>query len=70
LTPVGKAFKKIGVKLKDTYRWVVMILCASRCGDDETMHLQSLQLGSQGNVRPEALKAFSEADYRKIIGSI
>jgi len=29
-----------------------------------------LSLGSQGNVQTETLKAFSEAEYRKIIRSV
>ena len=38
--------------------------------DDETYAKAMLGLGSQGNVSTETLKAFSEDQYRKIIGSL
>jgi uncharacterized protein with GYD domain len=67
-----KALKKIGVKIKDTYLTMGRydLVCIIDAPDDETYASAILQLGSQGNVQTETLKAFSEADYRKIIGSI
>ena len=67
-----KALKKIGVKIKDTYLTMGRydLICIIDAPDDETYATAILQLGSQGNVQTETLKAFSEADYRKIIGSI
>jgi len=64
--------KKIGVKIKDTYLTMGRydLICIIDAPDDETYATAILQLGSQGNVQTETLKAFSEADYRKIIGSI
>ena len=38
--------------------------------DDQTMARVSLGVGAQGNVRTETLKAFTEDEYRKIIGSL
>jgi uncharacterized protein with GYD domain len=38
--------------------------------DDETMAKLSLATGSQGGVRTETLRAFTESEYRKIIDSL
>jgi uncharacterized protein with GYD domain len=38
--------------------------------DDETAAKFALQTGMQGNVTTETLRAFPEAEFRKIIGSI
>lgn len=67
-----KAFKKFGVKIKDTYLTMGRydLVCVVEAEDDESFARAMLTLGSQGNVQTETLKAFSEADYRKIIDSI
>ena len=67
-----KAFKKLGVKIKDTYLTMGQydLVCIIEAPDDESFAAAMLNLGSQGNVQTETLKAFSEADYRKIIGSL
>ncbi len=67
-----KAFKKFGVKIKDTYLTMGRydLVCVVDAEDDESLARAMLTLGSQGNVQTETLKAFSEADYRKIIDSI
>jgi uncharacterized protein with GYD domain len=38
--------------------------------NDEAVARLALALGSAGNVRTQTLKAFSEADYRKIIQTL
>jgi len=67
-----KAFKKMGVKLKDTYLTMGRydLVCVVEAPDDETFARAMLTLGSQGNVQSETLKAFPEDQYRKIIGSL
>lgn len=67
-----KAFKKLGVKLKDTYLTMGRydLVCVLEAPDDETFARAVLTLGSKGATRSETLKAFSEADYRKIIDAI
>lgn len=67
-----KAFKKIGVKIKDTYLTMGRydLVCIIDAPDDESFAKAILTLGSQGNVQSETLKAFTEAEYRRIIGSI
>ena len=67
-----KAFKKAGAEIKDT--WLTMgrydLVCVIDAPNDETYAKVMLSLGSQGNVQTETLRAFSEDQYRKIIGSI
>jgi len=67
-----KNFKKLGVKIKDTYLTMGSydLVCIVEAPDDETYARVMLTLGSQGNVQTETLKAFNEADFRKIVGSI
>jgi uncharacterized protein with GYD domain len=67
-----KAFKKIGVKIKDTYLTMGRydLVCIIEAPDDESFASAMLSLGSQGNVQTETLKAFSEDQYRKICASI
>ena len=67
-----KAFKKLGVKLKETYLTMgrydhVMVVEAP---DDATFAKAMLTLAALGNVHTESLQAFTEADYRKICASI
>ena len=67
-----KAFKKLGVKIKDTYLTMGAydLVCVIDAPDDEAYAKVMLTLGSQGNVQTETLKAFNEADFRKIVASI
>jgi len=67
-----KVFKKLGVKIKDTYLTMGRydLVCLVEAPDDETFARVMLTLGSQGNVQTETLKAFSEAEFRKIVDSI
>ena len=67
-----KAFKKIGVKIKDTYLTMGRydLVCIIDAPDDESFATAMLSLGAQGNVQTETLKAFSEDQYRKICASI
>jgi len=67
-----KAFRKIGVKIKDTYLTMGRydLVCMVEAPDDEAFATAMLTLGSQGNVQTETLKAFTEDQYRKICGSI
>lgn len=64
--------KKHGCKVEQFYLTIgahdmTVILDAP---DDETIAKFVLTLGSGGNVRTTTLKAFSEATYRQIIGSL
>jgi uncharacterized protein with GYD domain len=67
-----KAFKKLGVKLKDVYLTMGRydLVCILEAPDDETLAKAVLTLGSGGATRTETLKAFNEAEYRKIIDAV
>ena len=67
-----KAFKKAGLEMKDVYLTMGRydLVCVIEAPDDETYAKAVLGLGSQGNVSTETLKAFSEDEFRKIIGSL
>ena len=67
-----KAFKKAGVEMKQVYLTLGRydMVCVMEAPDDETYAAAVLALASQGNVSTETLKAFTEDEYRKIIGSL
>jgi uncharacterized protein with GYD domain len=67
-----KAFKKLGVEIKDTYLTMGRydLVCVIEGPNDETVAQALLSLGSQGNVQTETLKAFTEDEFRKITGSL
>lgn len=67
-----KAFKKTGVEIKDVYLTMGRhdLVCVIEAPDDESYAKAILGLGSQGNVSTETLKAFTEEQYRKIVGSL
>jgi uncharacterized protein with GYD domain len=69
----GRALgKKLGVELREFYLTTgasdMVVICDAP--DDATMAKFNLTLGMGGNVRTTTLKAFSEDEYRKIIGGL
>ena len=64
--------KKLGVEIREVY--MVMgahdLVFVTEAPDDAAMAKFNLSLGSRGNVRTTTLKAFSEAEYRKITASV
>ena len=67
-----KAFQKLGVEIKETFCTMGRydLVCIMEAPDDEAYAKATLSLGQQGNVTTETLKAFSEDEYRKIVGSL
>lgn len=67
-----KAFKKMGVEIKDT--WLTMgkydLVCVLEGPDDGTVARALLTLGSQGNVQTETMRAWNEDEYREITKSV
>jgi len=67
-----KAFKAAGGELKAFYltlgRYDFVTIC--EFPDDATAAKAVLTLASGGSVRTETLKAFTEDEYRKVIGSL
>jgi uncharacterized protein with GYD domain len=72
LDAARKAFEKMGAKLKDFYlvcgRYDAVVI--SEAPDDVTAAKASLSLATQGNVRTETLRAFTEEEFRKIVGGL
>jgi len=67
-----KAVKDIGGDLKSFYMLqgsydAVLII---EMPNDETLAKFLLRIGSLGNVRTSTMRAYTEAEYRKIIGEL
>jgi uncharacterized protein with GYD domain len=66
------AFKDMGGELKAFYsvlgRYDSVVI--AEAPDDETAAKLALAIGSQGNIRTETLRAFTEDEYRKIIAAL
>ena len=67
-----KAFEKAGCELKDAYLTMgpYDLVCVIEAPDGETAAKVILSLGAAGNVRTLTLPAFTEDEYRNIIGSL
>jgi len=63
--------KKMGVTIKEMY-WTLghYDLVVVLEGDDEAVTSTLLKVGSLGNVRSETLRAFSAAEFGRIVGNI
>lgn len=72
LDAARKAFKAAGGELKEFYLTLGRydFVTISEFPDDASAAKAVLSLAGAGNVRTETLKAFSEAEYRKIVGSL
>src|SRR5262249_986349 len=67
-----KKLKEMGGETKGFYRSMGTydMLAIVEVPNDETLARHLLWLGSQGNVRTHTVKAFTEDEYRKIVGGI
>jgi uncharacterized protein with GYD domain len=67
-----KGYEAAGGKIKDFF--LVMgeydIVIVADLPNDEAVARLSLTLGSSGNVRTRTMRAFNEAEYRKIVQSL
>lgn len=72
LDAARKAFKAAGAELKQFYltmgRYDFVIV--TEAPNDETAAKAALTVGTSGNVRTETLRAFTEDEYRKLLGSL
>jgi uncharacterized protein with GYD domain len=72
LDAARKAFQAVGATLKDFYmvtgRYDMVII--SEAPDDVTLAKATLSVASHGNVQTETLRAFTEKEYRGIVGSL
>ncbi len=72
LDAAKQTFQGLGADLKDFYLTLGEYDAALviEAPDDETLAKASLAIGSLGNVRIETLRAFTEGEYRKMIGEL
>jgi uncharacterized protein with GYD domain len=72
LDAAKKAFQAMGAELKQWYlvmgRYDAVVV--GEAPDDETVAKLALAIGSQGSIRTETLRAFTEDEYRKIIAAL
>ena len=64
--------KKMGCTIGDFYMvsGAADMVLTAEAPDDATMASFNLTLAKGGNLRTSTMKAFSEAEYRKIIGAL
>jgi uncharacterized protein with GYD domain len=67
-----KGYEAAGGKIKDFY--LVMgefdLVIVADMPNDEAVAKLTLSLGSAGNIRTRTMRAFTEAEYRKIVQSL
>lgn len=72
LDAAKQAFQAMGAELKAFYlvTGAYDAVVIGEVPDDETVAKLALMIGSQGNIRTETLRAFTEDEYRKIISGL
>jgi uncharacterized protein with GYD domain len=72
LDTAKKAFQAAGAEMKQFFLAMGKydIVFVSEAPDDETVARLALSLGALGNIRTETMRVFTEAEFRKIIGSL
>jgi uncharacterized protein with GYD domain len=72
LEAAKQAYKKAGGELKAFYLTIGQYdaVAIAELPDDAAVARMALSLGAMGNVRTETLRAFNEAEFRKIVGEL
>jgi uncharacterized protein with GYD domain len=72
LDAARQAFASMGVTFKDIYLTMGQydLICHMEAPDDETLAKAILAVASKGSVRTQTLRAFTEAEYRRIVASL
>jgi uncharacterized protein with GYD domain len=67
-----EAYRKAGGEFKAIYLTMGKydLVAIAEMPNDEAAARMALVLGGQGNIRSETLRAFTEPEFRKIIGSL
>ena len=65
-----EAYKKAGGELKSVYLTLGQydLVAIADMPNDEAVARMAMALGAQGNIRSETMRAFTEAEFRKIVG--
>ena len=67
-----EAYRKAGGELKAIYLTLGQydLVAIAEMPNDEAVARMALSLGVQGNIRSETMRAFTEAEFKKIAGSL
>ena len=69
LDAAKKALESVGGKVKDFYmttgRFDMVLVCEAP--DESSLAMELLSITSKGSVTTETVRAFTEAEYRKVI---
>jgi uncharacterized protein with GYD domain len=67
-----EAYKKAGGELKAIYLTLGQydLVAIAEMPSDEAVARLALGMGMQGNIRTETMRAFTEAEFRKIVGAL
>jgi uncharacterized protein with GYD domain len=67
-----EAYKKAGGELKAVYLTLGQydLVAIAEMPNDEAVARLALGMGMQGNIRTETMRAFTEAEFRKIVGAL
>jgi len=72
LDAAKEAYRKAGGELKGFYLTMGQydMIAIAELPNDEAVATMALSLGAAGNLRTITTRAFTEAEYRKIIGAL
>lgn len=72
LEAAREVFQKVGGQLKDFYLLMGQYdaIAIGEAPNDEAIAKAMLTIGSKGAVQTQTLRAFTESEYRKIVGSL
>ena len=67
-----EGYRKAGGELKSIYLTLGQydLVVIAEMPNDEAVGRMALSLGAQGNIRSETMRAFTEAEFKKIAGSL
>ncbi len=67
-----EAYKKAGGELKAIYLTMGQydLVAIAEMPNDEAVARMALALGMQGNIRTETMRAFTETEFKKIVGTL
>ena len=72
LDAAKETYRRAGGELKALYMTLGQYdaVAIAELPDDATAARMALSIGAQGNIRTETMKAYPEAEYRKIVASL
>jgi uncharacterized protein with GYD domain len=67
-----EAYKKAGGELKAIYLTLGQydLVAIGEMPNDDAVARMALGMGTQGNIRSETMRAFTETEFKKIVGTL